>query len=233
MILTEIIPIRDGDGDFLYSISEAYIHVMSNLEVLRSYPIGVQSHMMNLSLAGLRSFLHLSAISDEYREIIFQLGLELSASGELAHGIYHDLYGEDKDLTTLFNALQSSDEPSSLLVMNRFRRNGSADALDVVAFWSLAMKNGNKKYFGEVAGLRKSILGKAESGYEKNLRRHLVNISKFGERTFDWIRDIVLDAILTGREGYELWLQRSLAEKYPDVVEWIIDARAYFGQQES
>ena len=231
--MTEILPIRDKHGGFIYSISEAYIHVMSNLEFMRSYPIGIQSHQMNLSLAGLRSFLHLSAISDEYREIIFQLGLELSASGELAHGIYHGLYGENKDLTTLFNELQSSNEPSSLLVMNRFRRNESADALDVVEFWSLAMKNGNNKYFGEVAGLRKSILGKAESGYEKSLRRHLVNIAKFGERTFDWIRDVVLDAILTSREGYELWLQNSLAEKYPDVVEWIINARAYFDEHES
>lgn len=189
--------------------------------------------MMNLSLAGLRSFLHLSAISDEYREIIFQLGLELSASGELAHGIYHDLYGEDKDLTTLFNALQSSDEPSSLLVMNRFRTTEKSDEPDVEAFWTLALEKENKGYFAEVSGLRKSILGDAKSKYEGALRRHLVNFTRYGHNSYDTYKNMVLNEILSGREGYELWLQRSLAEKYPDVVEWIIDARAYFGQQES
>ena len=182
---------------------------------------------MGLPLAALRSFLHLSAISDDHRARIFQIDLGLSASGELAHGIYHNMYGDDESLSKLFNALEHSDQSGSLLIMNAFRHKESSEP-DLDGFWELALKEETKNYFMEVSGLRKSILGKANS-YEAKLRKQLFWLSKNGKDAPAWTKSMVIGDILSGYVGYELYVEKSLAKKYPEVVDWIVNARAFFG----
>ena len=182
---------------------------------------------MGLPLAALRSFLHLSAISDDHRARIFQIDLGLSASGELAHGIYHNVYGGDESLSNLFNMLEHSDQAGSLLIMNGFRHQSNNEP-DLDAFWELALKKETKNYFVEVSGLRKSILGKAES-YEAKLRKQLYYLSMKGKDAAAGTKSMVIGDILSGYVGYELYVEKSLAKKYPDVVDWIVNARAFFG----
>ena len=84
---SEPIPITENN-DFIFSLEKCYDIFLINSDLLRGYPDGVLSAVMEIPNAWLYSFRNLDSISEQERNFLFGTELSLHVCGFLAHLIY-------------------------------------------------------------------------------------------------------------------------------------------------
>ena len=112
--------------------------------------------------------------------------------------------------------------------MNRFKKRGTGDTPpDPSEFWDMALLPENVEYFGKISTLRVTVLGKGNNRSENGLRNVLVKVTRFKNPSAR-VRNWIMDEMMGGKLGFDIWINDSMATKFPEVVNWIVDARSYF-----
>ena len=114
-------------GEFIHSLRETYGFYSEFSEIFRGYNDGVMSSALSIANAHLWSLRDLDLLNDVQLEILFESGLSLQTSGQIAKICYLHELNED-ELKSLIREV--SDEPEfPLSVISRYSTGREQDPL--------------------------------------------------------------------------------------------------------
>jgi len=104
------VPLTDeGKSELMYSLAESYEIYLMNCDILRGYPDGVLSSVMEIPNAWLYSFRNLDSVSEEQREFLFNTNLSLPVCGFISHLFYTEEF-EIEDVAEMLPELHDKPE---------------------------------------------------------------------------------------------------------------------------
>ena len=112
-----------GESELMYSLPESYETFLMNCDILRGYPDGVLSSVMNIPNAWLYSFRNLDSVSEEQREYLFDTNLSLPVCGFISHLFYTEEF-EIKHVAEMLPELYENPEQHLELIREKLQDEG-------------------------------------------------------------------------------------------------------------
>jgi len=141
---SEPIPIAENN-DLIFSLQECYDIFLKNSDLLRGYPDGVLSAIMQIPNAWLYSFRNLDSIGEEERGFLFGTQLSLNVCGFLAHLIYTETL-DIQQIEGMLSELNENPGGQLDLIVEKVQGEDE-DELDFFDVMNAAI---NEKYFEQL-----------------------------------------------------------------------------------
>lgn len=117
----EPIPLTDeGESELMYTLADGYEIFLMNCDILRGYPDGVLSSVMNIPNAWLYSFRNLDSITEDERNFLFGTSLSLPVCGFISHLFYTEEFGI-KDIEEILPELYENPEQHLELIREKLQ----------------------------------------------------------------------------------------------------------------